>query len=210
MDIVFYEPWLEKSPPLPLLYAVVILMVFLMAADGRREPLALSLGVHRSFNKSQSVLCHYINIFGQLLWRSGGAASHQSPWYVGIGETSGAANLTEWGRKRGKRWTPTPTPPKENKNSCTPVYLQASLHNKCSLTNTNTHKACGAATPLSDNRSGSGRRESHNPFPAVEITSRNTKTIRSYDYVPFCCSGVKPRACLLARHKNVFPKVSIQ
>lgn len=57
----------QKSPPLPALYAVVLLMVFLMAADGRREPLALGLGVQRSFNKSQSVLCHYINIFGQLL-----------------------------------------------------------------------------------------------------------------------------------------------
>ncbi len=57
----------QKSPPLLALYAVVLLMVFLMAADGRREPLALGLGVQRSFNKSQSVLCHYINIFGQLL-----------------------------------------------------------------------------------------------------------------------------------------------
>lgn len=59
--------WPEKSPPLPALYAVALLMVFLMAADGRREPLALGPGVQRSFNKSQSVLCHYINIFGQLL-----------------------------------------------------------------------------------------------------------------------------------------------
>ena len=82
----------QKSPPLPALYAVVLLMVFLMAADGCREPLALGLGVQRSFNKSQSVLCHYINIFGQLLWRSGGAASNRSLRYAGIGETSGATN----------------------------------------------------------------------------------------------------------------------
>lgn len=71
MEIVFYRLWPEKSPrpppPLLVLYAAVLLMVFLMAADGRREPLALGLGVQRSFNKSQSVLCHYINIFGQLL-----------------------------------------------------------------------------------------------------------------------------------------------
>lgn len=90
----------QKSPPLLALYAVVLLMVFLMAADGRREPLALGLGVQRSFNKSQSVLCHYINIFGQLLWRSGGAASHQSLWYAGIGETSGVANPRKRTSKR--------------------------------------------------------------------------------------------------------------
>lgn len=70
-------------------------MVFLMAADGRREPLAWGLGVQLSFNKSQSVLCHYINIFGQLLWRSGGAASHQSPRYVGTRESSGAEKEQE-------------------------------------------------------------------------------------------------------------------
>lgn len=57
----------QKSPPLPTLYAVELLMVFLMAADGRGERLARSLGVQCSFNKSQSVQCHYINIFGQLL-----------------------------------------------------------------------------------------------------------------------------------------------
>lgn len=65
----------RKVPPLLALYAVALLMAFLMAADGRREPLALGLGVQHSFNKSQSVLCHYINIFGQLLWRSGGDRS---------------------------------------------------------------------------------------------------------------------------------------
>lgn len=57
----------QQCPPLLALYAVKLLMVFLMAADGRREPLALGLGVQSSFNKSQSVLCHYINISGQLL-----------------------------------------------------------------------------------------------------------------------------------------------
>lgn len=57
----------QKCPPLLALYAVKLLMVFLMAADGRREPLALGLGVQCSFNKSQSVLCHYINIVSQLL-----------------------------------------------------------------------------------------------------------------------------------------------
>lgn len=93
----------QKIPPLPALYAIVLLMVFLMAADRCREPLALGLGVQCSFNKSQSVLCHYINIFSQLLWRSGGAALYQSLWYVGTEETSGAANP----RKRtikSKRW----------------------------------------------------------------------------------------------------------
>lgn len=81
----------QKGSPLLAFYAVALLMVFLMAADGRREPLAPGLGVQHSFNKSKSVLCHYINIFGQLPWRSGGAASYRSLWYVGTGETSGAA-----------------------------------------------------------------------------------------------------------------------
>lgn len=61
------EMCVPECSPITGLYAAVLLMVFLMAADGRREPLALGLGVERSFNKSQSVLCHYINIFGQLL-----------------------------------------------------------------------------------------------------------------------------------------------
>lgn len=65
--LLFYEPWPEKVPPLRALYAAALLMVFLMAADGRREPLAPGPGVLRSFNKSQSVLCRYINTFGQLL-----------------------------------------------------------------------------------------------------------------------------------------------
>lgn len=56
----------QKGSPLLAFYAVALLMVFLMAADGRREPLAPGLGVQHSFNKSKSVLCHYINIFGQL------------------------------------------------------------------------------------------------------------------------------------------------
>lgn len=74
-------------------------MVFLMAAGRCREPLAQSLGGQQSFNKSQSVLCHYINIFGQLLWRSGGAGSHHIPSYASTGETSGAANPWKWNQK---------------------------------------------------------------------------------------------------------------
>ena len=93
----------QKSPPLLPLYAVELLMVFLMAADGRRERLALGLGVQCSFNKSQSVLCHYIDIFGQLLWRSGGAALHRSLWYVGIRETSGAAEHRQKKKEGGQR-----------------------------------------------------------------------------------------------------------
>lgn len=118
------------SPPLPpllVLYAAVLLMVFLMAADGRREPLALGLGVQRSFNKSQSVLCHYINIFGQLLWRSGGAASHQSLWYAGMGETSGAAKPPEkkeqLRRKDGHR-----RKNKKNKNSLMHTCIPAGVY----------------------------------------------------------------------------------
>lgn len=108
----------QKSPPLPALYAAVLLMVFLMVADGLREPLALGLGVQCSFNKSQSVLCHYINIFGQLLWRSGGAASHQRLWYAaGMGETSGA---TEKEQVKEKRWMQ-----KVKKLLSTPAYLRA-------------------------------------------------------------------------------------
>lgn len=97
----------QKGSPLLAFYAVALLMVFLMAADGRREPLAPGLGVQHSFNKSKSVLCHYINIFGQLPWRSGGAASYRSLRYVGTGETSGAAKPPQKTRKQKQRtrWT---------------------------------------------------------------------------------------------------------
>lgn len=57
---------------------------------------------------------------------------------------------------------------------------------------------------------GKGRTdETHNLFPAVKMESRNTKTMRSYDY-NLLLLGCKIQAWLLTRHKNVFPKVSIQ
>lgn len=152
-------------------------MVFLMVADGSREPLAPSPGVQRSFNKSQSVLCHYINIFGQLLWRSGGAASHQSLWYVGTGETSGAANLQKLKRKDSYR----------QKHSYTPVYLQASKNkNYVPFLIPHIHRTCVAVTSLSVNKKGrrmDTHNETHNLFPAVKMKSRNTKTIHGCDYV---------------------------
>lgn len=63
----------KEGSPLLALYAAELLMLSLMAVDGRRQPLALGLGARRSFNKSKSAQCHYINILGQLPWRSGGA-----------------------------------------------------------------------------------------------------------------------------------------
>lgn len=124
----------QKGSPLLALYAVELLMVFLMAADGRREPLALGLGVQRSFNKSKSVLCHYINIFGQLLRRSGGAASYRSLWYAGMGETSGAAKprkRTRWTQKKKSHkhtWIPAGV---LNKSCCFSNYLQAAVCAAC-------------------------------------------------------------------------------
>lgn len=60
---------------------------------------------------------------------------------------------------------------------------------------------------------GRRRTDTHNEhcnlFPAVKMKSGNTKTIRSYDY-DLLLLGCKIQACLLTRHKNVFPKVSIQ
>lgn len=64
----------QKGSPLLALYAVELLMVFLMAADGCRQPLALGLGAQRSFNKSKSspVPLHryFWSITVKVRWRS--------------------------------------------------------------------------------------------------------------------------------------------
>lgn len=56
----------EEGSPLLAFYAAQLLMTSVMAADGCTQPLALGLGAPRSFNKSKSAQCHYINILGQL------------------------------------------------------------------------------------------------------------------------------------------------
>lgn len=170
----------QKSPPLLPLYAVELLMVFLMAADGRRERLALGLGVQCSFNKSQSVLCHYIDIFGQLLWRSGGAALHRSLWYVGIRETSGAA---EHRQKKKRRWTK-----KEVTN--TPEYLQAFQFKILKLLLKFLKLFTGSNVCWLYVQMG-GDLQIHtmkkcNLSPSAKMKSKNTKTIHSHDY-GFCC-----------------------
>lgn len=64
----------QKGSPLLALYAVELLMVFLMAADGRRQPLALGLGAQRSFNKSKSSPAplhqYFWSITMKVRWRS--------------------------------------------------------------------------------------------------------------------------------------------
>lgn len=72
------------------------------------------------------------------------------------------------------------------------------------------NKTRDAAPSQRVNTVGKGRTyETHNLFPAVKMKSRNTKTMRSYDY-DLLLLGCKIQAWLLTRHKNVFPKVSIQ
>lgn len=120
----------------------------------------------------------------------------------GIGETSGAANPRKRTSKK-KRWT------QKKKKS------QAHLHT-CRRPNTKDVLSLIIYRPqrvLPVNTDGRGRTDTHNEtrnlFPAVKMKSRNTKTIRSYDY-DLLLLGCKIQACLLTRHKNVFPKVSIQ
>lgn len=73
-----------------------------------------------------------------------------------------------------------------------------------------THKKCHAL-PVNTDLWGciDTHNETCNLSPAVKMKSRNTKTIRSYDY-DLLLQGCKIHACLLTCHKNVFPKVSIQ
>lgn len=150
-----------------------------------------AFGVQRSFNKSQSVLCHYINSFGQLLWRSGGAASHWSLWYVGIRETSGAA---EWKRKKANK--------KEGRKQ------KKVTPDTCRRLNIGTflsvipliHGPCAAETPLPVNNSWRGEkkktqwnRQLH--FPAVKMKSRSMKTKPNGDY-----DSQFPGCLILHRH----------
>lgn len=64
--------------------------------------------------------------FGQLLWRSGGAALLGSLWYVGTAETSGAAIL----RRENKNKMVT-----KKKPPCAPESLQASHYKRWGFSN---------------------------------------------------------------------------
>lgn len=73
IEIFYCEPWPTKKAGSPLLalYAAELLMLSLMVADGRRQPLALGLGARRSFNKSKSVPLHqyFGSITVKVRWR---------------------------------------------------------------------------------------------------------------------------------------------
>lgn len=104
-----------NSPLLLALYAIELLMVFLMAADGNRERLALGLGVQSSFNKSQSVQCHYINIFWSITvkvrWCSFTCGMWARQKHLAL-QTRGEKTKTRWTQEK------TPSAPESLQASC--------------------------------------------------------------------------------------------
>lgn len=117
--------------------------------------------------------------FGQLLGRSGGAASLGRLWYVGTAETSGAA-----------------MPRRENKNK---MVTQKKTKNQVHL-NPCRHPTIRdgvsliiyrqyCVLPVSTNRrvSTHAHGETCNLFPSVKMKSMYTKTIHSYDYILLRC-----------------------
>lgn len=93
----------------------------------------------------------------------------------------------------------------EKKSHSTPEYLQApsSIRDVLCLIIYRQQRV------LPVNRDGRGRTDAHNEtcnlFPAVKMKSRNTKTIRGYDY-DLLLLGCKIRARLLTRHKTCIPQ----
>lgn len=113
--------------------------------------------------------------FGQLLRRSGGAASLGILWYVGTAETSGAA-----------------MPRKENKNKQqkkNQVHLNPCRHPtiRDGVSLIIYRQYC--VLPVSTNRrvSTHAHGETCNLFPSVKMKSRYIKTIHSYDYSLLRC-----------------------
>lgn len=167
-----------KSPLLLALYAVELLMVFLMAADGNRERLASGLGVQRSFNKSQSVRCHYINIFWSITAKVRWCSFAQEPVVCGHGRNIWRCNAGERKQKQDGR--------REKKKPSAPESLQAStIRDGVSLIIYRLY----CVMPLSTNRRGSTAThgETCNLLPSVEMKSRYTKKIHSYDYSLLRC-----------------------
>lgn len=116
-----------KGPLLLVLYAVELLMVLLMAADGNRERLALGLGVQRSFNKSQSVQCHYINIFWSITAKVRWCSFAQEPVVCGHGRNIWRCKAGESKQKQDGR--------REKKKPSAPESLQASYYKRWSFSN---------------------------------------------------------------------------
>lgn len=189
----------KEGSPLLALYAAELLMLSLMAVDGRRQPLALGLGARRSFNKSKSAQCHYINILGQLPWRSGGAGGLPDE-AVSVQENHlrwiNAAGWTQW---RVPAHLDTCRPRNRGLDGrCFPNCSQAAVF--CSYT----HSQCRNLRPL---------------FVQLQKmkTLGNVETIpgQDYDLWFLLCRGEEKKKSNnkirpLARHKDLFPKVSIQ
>lgn len=163
-----------KSPLLLALYAVELLMVFLMAADGNRERLALGLGVQRSFNKSQSVQCHYINIFWSITAKVRWCSFAQEPVVWGHGRNIWRCKAGERKQKQDGR--------REKKKS--QVHLNPCRHPPIRDGVSLIIYRLYCVMPISTNRRGrtATHGETCNLLPSVEMKSRYTKKIRSYDY----------------------------
>lgn len=104
-------------------------MVFLMAADGNRERLASGLGVQPSFNKSQSVRCHYINIFWSITVKVRWCGSAREPMVCGHGRNIWCCNAEERKQKQdGHR-------KRKKKGPSAPESLQASQYKRWDFSN---------------------------------------------------------------------------
>lgn len=176
-------------------------MVFLMAADGNRERLASGLGVQPSFNKSQSVRCHYINIFWSITVKVRWCGFAREPMVCGHGRNIWCCNAEERkqkqdGHRKRKR--------KKKRPKCT--WIPAGIRDGISLIIYRQY----CVLPVSTNRRVGTHAlgETCNLFPSVKMKSRYTKTIHSYDYSLLRCKP--PPQPGHWGHKSVFPKVSIQ
>lgn len=188
-----------KSPLLLALYAVELLMVFLMAADGNRERLALGLGVQHSFNKSQSVQCHYINIFWSITAKVRWCSFAQEPVVCGHGRNIWRCKAAERKQKQdGRR--------ERKKKPSAPESLQASSYKRWGFSNYLQAVLCDAYKYKQEGKY-SYTRGNLQPFAIRENEIQVHK--RGYTAMITACFGVKPEPAR-SGHKNVFPKVPIQ
>lgn len=150
-------------------------MVFLMAADGNRERLALGLGVQPSFNKSQSVQCHYINIFWSITAKVRWCSFAWEPMVCGHGRNIWCCNAEERKQKQATK------KPQVHLNPC----RHPTIRDGVSLIIYRQY----CVLPVSTNRrvSTHAHGETCNLFPSVKMKSRYTKTIHSYDYSLLRC-----------------------
>lgn len=161
--------------------------------------MASGLGVQPSFNKSQSVRCHYINIFlvnyreGQVVrLRSGANGMWARQKHLAL-QCRGEKTKTRWPQKK-----------KKEKKKKAQVHLNPcrhpSIRDGISLI---VYRQC-CVLPVSANRRVSTHAlgETCNLFPSVKMKSRYTKTIHGYDYSLLRCK--KPPPAWAARAIKVY------